>query len=526
MNDTDVPRCLRILLVEDNPHDRRAFHRALRNSHLEVQITDCKRAEEALERLATAGPQWEVIVSDHNLPGASGLDLFREVRRQQWQVPFILLTGVGNEMFAVEALKLGVDDYLSKNAGPAYFEQLPLAISRVRQIYCDRESDRRKDEFLATLAHELRNPLAPLRNALEILRLESTGGPLAARALDTLERQVDHMVRLVDDLLDLSRVMRGKITLHKQTVSLDSIVQRALETSRPIIEARRHELILNLPEHDVWLDADEVRIAQILGNLLTNAAKYTDEGGHIWLQAQLEHAQLTLRVRDDGIGLEPGEQAQIFEVFQQVPDSVQRSHGGLGIGLTLVRRLSEMHGGSVAVFSDGPGRGSEFVVRLPVMCDHPLSEDAPAADAADNAANADNEPIPPLQILVVDDNRDAAEMLTELLRLDGHNVNFTHDPRQALQLAPKLRPDLILLDIGLPGMSGYDVARQLRTRAEFDGTLLVAVTGYGLDNDRRQSRDAGFDEHLVKPVQPHQLQQILRRTVELRHSPALSHSSR
>lgn len=517
MNDKDVPPDIRILLVEDNPHDRRSFHRALRKSDLAAQITDCKRAEEALEVLETRGPQWDVVISDHNLPGASGLDLFQQIRQHQWHLPFILLTGVGSELFAVEALKLGVDDYLSKNAGPAYYEQLPLAIARVRKIYCDRESDRRKDEFLATLAHELRNPLAPLRNALEILRLETTGGPLAARALDTLERQVDHMVRLVDDLLDLSRVMRGKITLHKQAVALDDIVQRALETSRPIIEARRHELILNLPEHDVWIDADEVRMAQVLANLLTNAAKYTDEGGHIWLQADVEDDQLLLRIRDDGMGLEPGEHTQIFEIFQQVPGSVQRSHGGLGIGLTLVRRLTEMHGGNVSVSSEGPGLGSEFVIRLPVA---PTRARRDAAAPSATADTADTEPVPPLRILVVDDNRDAAEMLSELLRLDGHNVLCTHDPRQALELAPRLRPDLILLDIGLPGMSGYEVARQLRTYDELDEALLVAVTGYGQDTDRQRSREAGFDEHLVKPVQPQQLQQILWRTADRSHASA------
>lgn len=506
----DVQNPIRILLAEDNPHDRRAFHRALRKSDLPTQTTDCKCAEAALDLLATDWAQFDLIVSDHNLPGASGLDLYQQMKGKQIRLPFILLTGVGNELLAVEALKLGVDDYLSKNAGQAYVEQVPTAISRVYQIYCEREADRRKDEFLATLAHELRNPLAPLQNGLEILRTGRAEQALVDKAVTAMQRQVDHMVHLVDDLLDLSRVTRGKITLRKQFVTLDKIVERALETSLPVIETRRHQLVVHLPDDDVWLHVDQVRIAQVLANLLNNAAKYTDQGGHIWLESEVEDGQLLIRVRDDGIGMTPQDEERVFEMFQQVQGSSARSQGGLGIGLTLVRRLAEMHGGSVSVHSDGVGKGSQFVVRLPV-----LEAAGPSKNVVASGEQSGGK-LGQLRILVVDDNVDSAEMFSEILRLDGHELAVAYDGKTALEQATAMHPDVVFLDIGLPDMSGYEVAERIRQRVDSADTLIAAVTGFGQASDRQRAKNAGIDHHLVKPVEPEKIRQLLAKVCNRR----------
>jgi PAS domain S-box-containing protein len=364
------------------------------------------------------------------------------------------------------------------------------------------EADRRKDEFLAMLSHELRNPLAPLRNALELLRGPDAGGARLAWARDVMERQLQQLTRLVDDLLDVSRITRGKITLRKEPVRLADVVAQAVETSRPLIDLRRQRLTVEGPAEAVELEADPTRLAQVLANLLNNASKYTEEGGRIALTCGREGRQAVLRVRDTGIGIPPDVLPRVFDLFAQADSTLARSEGGLGIGLTLVKRLAELHGGTAAAHSDGPGKGSTFTVRLPL----------PAAAAAPVAPSRAGRPAPDgprRRVLVVDDNVDAAESLAALLQVHGHEPRTAHSGPDALAAAGEFRPDLVLLDIGLPGMDGYAIARALRGEPWGRGLRLVALTGYGQDDDRRRALEAGFDQHLTKPAGPEVLLRLL-----------------
>jgi signal transduction histidine kinase/CheY-like chemotaxis protein len=355
-----------------------------------------------------------------------------------------------------------------------------------------RLADQRKDQFLAVLAHELRNPLAPIASALDILKQPGVDAATSAKARDVADRQLKHMTRLVDDLLDVSRIMRGKIELRKEKVALAAIVARAVETARPLLDGARHQLEVSLPDEQVWLEADLVRLAQAVGNLLCNAAKYTEPGGTISLTAGCEAGQVALRVRDNGIGIAPEVMPRLFQMFMQVAPGAVRSQGGLGIGLTLVKSLIEMHGGTVEARSDGLGKGSEFLVRLPaVEAPPPAEKPIPRADA-DVALGR--------KILVVDDNADAAQSLAVLLRLRGHDVQVALGGAEALEIADANVPELVFLDIGMPDIDGYEVARRLRSRFN-SGMTLVALTGWGTEQDQRRSREAGFDHHLTKPVE-------------------------
>ncbi|HLJ93383.1 MAG TPA: response regulator [Gemmataceae bacterium] len=365
-----------------------------------------------------------------------------------------------------------------------------------------READRRKDEFLAMLAHELRNPLAPIRNAVQIMRMVGATDPELQRTRDMIDRQVEHMTRLVDDLLEVSRITGGKIKLQKETVDLVAVANRAVETSRPLIDARQHELIIDFPPRPIVLEADPTRLAQIISNLLNNAAKYTENGGQIWLMVGQEGSLAEVRVRDNGIGMPADLLPKVFDLFTQADRSLDRSQGGLGIGLTLVKSLVTLHGGQVTAHSGGPGQGSEFVVQLPVSAN--ATEDR-------NRADRDNVQRPITvaacrRILVVDDNKDSAESIAMLLRFWGHDVRTALDGRTALETAQAYRPEAVLLDIGLPNVNGYDVARQLRQVFGRDHLFLVAITGYGRSEDRQRSAEAGFDRHLVKPVNPMDLE--------------------
>lgn len=378
-----------------------------------------------------------------------------------------------------------------------------IAIDNIGLYRSIREADRRKDEFLAMLAHELRNPLAPISNAVEIMRLRGPGQAELDWARDVIARQVQHLVRLVDDLLDVSRITRGKIRLKLEPIDLAAVVSNAVETSRPLIEGRRHRFVVDMPAEAIWVKADPARLAQVLANLLNNAAKYTEEGGSIRISVARDGGQAVVRVRDSGVGIPPEMLAGIFDLFTQVDRSLDRSQGGLGIGLTLVQRLVQMHGGSVEAQSDGPGHGSEFVVRLPMLTafQPPRPAASPPAERASAAGH--------LRILVVDDNADAAVSLSMLLRLDGHEVHMVHSGPAALDAVRELRPDVVMLDIGLPEMDGYEVARRLRAEPGGADLSLVAVTGYGQDEDQRRCRAAGFDHHLVKPVDPQALSTLL-----------------
>jgi len=354
------------------------------------------------------------------------------------------------------------------------------------------EADRRKNEFLAMLAHELRNPLAPISNAARTLRLGGGDTEALRSASVMLERQVGQMARLVEDLLDMSRITRGKIELRKEHVELAPIIDQAVETVRSLQTSLGHDLTVTLPPHPIYLDADPTRLAQIVGNLLNNACKFTDEGGHISLTVAQDGDHAVIRVKDTGIGIAVEDLPRLFEMFAQVDTSLERSRGGLGIGLTLVKTLVEMHGGTVEVDSEGPGHGSEFAIRLPVLSGTPVLLSQPAVVGALPAEGR--------RILIVDDSEDSAESLALLLQLDGHETHKAHDGAAAIEAVARLRPDVVLLDIGLPGLNGYEVCSRIRKEPWGKELRLVALTGWGQEEDRQRSRDAGFDAHLVKPV--------------------------
>ena len=376
------------------------------------------------------------------------------------------------------------------------------AYERVRLIRELRDADRRKDEFLATLAHELRNPLAPIRNALHIMQLAEDDSAAIDQARTMMERQLKQMVRLIDDLLDVSRITRGKLDLRKERVELAAVIGNAVDTTRPLIEAAGHSLTVSLPPQPVYLDADPMRLAQVFSNLLNNAAKYTDRGGRLWLTAAHDGNTIVITVRDTGIGIPADALPTVFEMFTQVDRSLEKAQGGLGIGLTLVKRLVEMHGGTVEARSEGPGHGSEFIARLPVV---------PARKTPRRAQNDGVRTQPHLscRILVADDNKDAAESMSMLLRMMGNDVRTVHDGVQAVEEASAFRPDVVLLDIGMPRLNGYDVARAIREQRWGAGMVLVAITGWGQDDDKRRAEEAGFDQHFTKPVNPAALERLV-----------------
>jgi signal transduction histidine kinase/CheY-like chemotaxis protein len=364
-----------------------------------------------------------------------------------------------------------------------------------------RNEDRRKDEFLGMLAHELRNPLAPIRNAAQILKRPDLDETRLAWCRNVIDRQVEHLARLVDDLLDVSRISRGKIELKKESLAVSAIVQRAMEITQPLIETRRHELTVQLPPEPVIVEGDLVRLAQVVSNLLNNAAKYTDEGGSIWLTVEHVGNDVFIRVRDNGRGIASSALPNLFQLFYQVDRTLDRSEGGLGIGLSLVKSLVTMHGGDVWATSAGRGQGSVFIIRLPCL---------PQASVVSVSSPTALKPAEgPLRILVVDDNRDAAQSLSVLLTGEGHTVSLAYSGPAGLVAALTERPQVILLDIGLPGMDGYAVARALREHPELRTTQLIALTGYGRQVDREQARAAGFNGYLTKPVDFEALQRAL-----------------
>jgi signal transduction histidine kinase/CheY-like chemotaxis protein len=366
------------------------------------------------------------------------------------------------------------------------------------------EADARKNEFLAMLGHELRNPLAPIRYAVKIMKQRGSDDTELCWARDVVDHQVRQMADLVDDLLEISRVTTGKVRLQKEPIDVATIVAFAVETSRPMIEILHHRLSIVLPPGPVIVDADSLRMGQVLANLLNNAAKYSKSGGQIRLAVTVEGAEAVFRVRDKGIGIPSEMLAQIFDLFTQVDQSLDHSQGGLGLGLTLVRNLVEMHGGRVSAHSDGLGQGSEFVVRLPILPESPARQAKAPSDSNRKPAPAHAANMRSRRVLVVDDNVSSAQSLAMILKLDGHDVQVAHDGAVALDAVGRFRPEAVLMDIGLPGMDGYEVALRLRERPELRESLLllVAVTGYAEEEARRRSREVGFDHHLVKPVDP------------------------
>jgi PAS domain S-box-containing protein len=370
------------------------------------------------------------------------------------------------------------------------------------------EADRRKDEFLATLAHELRNPLAPLSNTLEILKCSANQDVAVRHGLDTMERQLEQLVRLVDDLLDLSRITHNRIELRKRHIELASVLRQAVLAAQPLADSAGHSIDVLLPADTVRLHADPVRLTQVFGNLLNNSCKYTPPDGKIRMTVTRDGEDVIVTVMDSGIGIPADKLEAIFEMFTQVDSSLEHSQGGLGIGLTLVKRIVEMHGGTVTAHSAGAGRGSSFEVRLPVLRE-PATTAAPAADQPQTSSGT-------YRILVVDDNQDSADSLAMLMELHGHDVSIAHDGQSALESAEQERPDVVLLDIGLPVLNGHDVCRRIRQQPWGQGMVLIALTGWGQDEDRRRSQEAGFDGHLVKPVDHRRLLALLASLTEPR----------
>jgi PAS domain S-box-containing protein len=362
------------------------------------------------------------------------------------------------------------------------------------------KADRRKDEFLATLAHELRNPLAPMRNVLEILRLKEFADAQLNWSRDVFDRQLQHMTHLVDDLLEVSRITQGKLELRKQRLELARAMQSAMEAARPTVQASSHHLSVTLPREPLYLDADPTRLSQMILNLLNNAAKYTPAGGNISLAAEREGNEAVIVVRDSGIGIPREHLGSVFEMFSQLAPALDRSQGGLGIGLALVRGLAELHGGSVAAFSGGPGTGSEFMIRLPLSA----TTGEPAHSAMPELPHAAG-----MRIVIVDDNADAADSLAMVLELEGHEVRTAGDGLAGLALIGEFAPQAVILDIGLPQLNGYEVARRIRRAHHDTGILLIAVTGWGQQQDKQTAVDAGFDHHFTKPVDPRELQRVL-----------------
>ena len=363
------------------------------------------------------------------------------------------------------------------------------------------ETDRRKNEFLATLAHELRNPLAPMSNMLEVVKRADGDVETIRRAHDTIERQLTQMVRLVDDLLDLNRITHDRLELRRSEVELSSVIQQAVEVARPLIDTAGHNLTIDLPPEPIFLNADQTRLAQLFGNLLNNSCKYTRPNGEITLSVKRRDEEVAVTVKDNGAGIPPEKLDSIFDMFMQVDRTAEQSQGGLGIGLTLVKRLTEMHGGSIEAKSDGAGQGSEFVVRLPIV--QKLEEISTAASDAPAAQSAQR------RILIVDDNRDSADSLALLLEITGNKTYMAHDGLEAVELIEKHRPEVVLLDIGLPTLDGHEVCRRVREQPWGKDIVVIALTGWGQEDDRRKSEEAGFNGHLVKPVDYDKLLELL-----------------
>jgi PAS domain S-box-containing protein len=427
-------------------------------------------------------------------------------------VPQVLRNGQGEIEIRFRHFKTGAARWmaykvltLTDHAGS------PIGFATVSQDVTERkaraddliEADRRKNEFLAMLAHELRNPLAPLSNAVQAIRRREPGDEhTVAVAIDILDRQIRQMSRLVSDLLDASRISRGKIELRTARIALRPVVEEAIETVRPLISRLRHTLTSTLPPETLYIQGDAGRLSQVISNLLANAAKFTDQGGNIWLSAGREGDEAVIRVRDTGIGIAPEHLGTLFDMFVQVDTAIERSRDGLGIGLTLVKRLVELHGGTIQVYSAGPGRGSEFTVRLTAL---PTAAEAQAIELCapaivDSSAR---------RVLVVDDSHDAAESLAMLLECEGHEIYKAHDGAEAIRTAERVRPDVVLMDIGLPVLNGYEACRRIRDHEWGTPIVMVAITGWGQDEDREQSRAAGYDLHLVKPFDHHELLRVV-----------------
>ncbi|MGJ7917267.1 ATP-binding protein [Massilia sp. LXY-6] len=479
-------------------------------TELGYEILRVRSADEALRHAAPPG--FALILAGYTDDVAAFADVVRRLRAAFPRTPLVAIgpllrheaaTEPLYEAGALSVLQEPVSATILKAKARFYLDAYANA-AELRRLADDlAEQDRRKTEFLATLAHELRNPLAPIRSGLQLMR-RTKGDPAAqARVEDIMDRQLDHLVHLVDDLLDVARITRGQVELKPEWISLDEVVRAAVDTSLPLIEAARHRLDLRLPAEALDLYADPTRLTQVVSNLLNNAARYTPRGGAILVAAERDGEHAVIVVSDNGIGIAPESLESVFQMFTQVAPPTQRGNGGLGIGLSLVRSLVELHGGTVSAASAGIGAGSVFTVRLPLA-----GKDSPAPQ---RAALAPIAPAAGLRLLVVDDNRDAAETLSALLAIMGHTAPVAADGHQAVRMIASLRPHVVFLDIGMPGMSGYEVAQAVRADPQCDGVRLVALTGWGGAADRARTSAAGFDAHLTKPATVAAIEEVLAR---------------
>ncbi len=521
-----------VLVLED---DEGVTHLVrLRLERLGYVVVSATTPDDALGLIERGGV--DLVVLDYRLRGdVSGLDFYRQLQAAGHDIPAILVTGFSDEGKLIEAIRAGVRDFVPKTTD--FLDYLPPAIDRVMsQVRTKRqaaeseavrqtnaqlqlliaerqrlekelrasneqlvEADRRKDEFLAMLAHELRNPLAAVSNCITLLKRPGSEQD-HSWCQETIDRQVQHLSRLIDDLLDVSRITRGKIQLQKQPLDLHDVAVRAATVVRPMIEERGQTLTLDLATGPLRLEADPTRVEQILVNLLSNAAKYTDRGGRITLSAQDDGRAVVIAVKDTGVGLAPDMLARIFELFAQVDHSLARSQGGLGIGLTLVQTLTELHGGSVEARSEGLGKGSEFIVRLPRAASVTTEPTTARPRARTEATTHESGSITRRRVLVVDDSVDTARGMTRFLKISGYDAESVHDGPAALEAVASFHPDAVLLDIGLPGRDGYEIARAIRDGAGGEHVFLIAVSGYAQERDRERATQAGFNHHLVKPV--------------------------
>jgi signal transduction histidine kinase len=504
------------LLVDDLEENILSLEALLRREGL--VLLKARSGDEALELLLRNDVALALV--DVQMPGLNGFELAELMRGNERtrRIPIIFLTAGttdtqrrfrGYEAGAVDFIQKPIEPDVLRSKADVFFElyrqRQQIAAQRdelMTQAAALKEADRRKDEFLATLAHELRNPLAPLRHGLDTLRRDLDGEG-AHEIRDMMDRQLVHLVRLIDDLLDVSRVSQGKITLRRERIQVADAINAAVEASRPAIDAAGHALVINVPSEPLWIDADLTRLSQVVGNLLNNAAKYTPSGGRVDLSVRSEDDVAVIEVADSGIGIPAGMQARVFELFAQLDRHLDRAQGGLGIGLALVKQLVTMHGGTVDATSAGVGKGSVFSVRIPLAArpETPVArEEAPAV-----------EPMPArsLKVLIVDDNADVAQTMAWMLEAIGHDYRLVHDGRDALATAREYSPDVVLLDIGLPGMDGYEVCRAFREDELFKQTPIIAQSGRGQTKDKALAFEAGFNHHLTKPVPLDDLEKIL-----------------
>ena len=514
MTGSAAPADRRVLLLAATSRDGATTQGVL--SPLGVDVAVCRTFDALLTELDSGAGA--LLIAEEVMSPAHTAALHRRLTAQPpWSdLPILVLTRPGADSAASgDAVRmLGNVTLLERPIRVAALVTAVLSAMRARERQYQirdhlsqrlaneaslREADRRKDEFLATLGHELRNPLAPLQTAVQLLKAAGSNDPVVARVCPVMERQISHLVRLVNDLLEVSRITRGLIEVRREPVDLVFLVHSALDTSRPMLDAAGHQVTLDLPDEPITVLGDTVRLTQVFANLLNNAGKYTNAGGHITVRVYSDNGRAHVSVRDDGIGIAGDDLSSVFEMFTQVDRSNRLAQGGLGIGLTLVRSLVSMHGGTVHARSEGPGRGSEFVVSLPLVAAQPHRSTASHLPSQ----------IPPRRILIVDDNSDAADTLGELLGALGAKVSVAYSGPAALASVESFHPDAVILDIGMPEMDGYEVARRIRAMKLPRPPVLIALTGWGQVSDQRRSRSAGFDHHVVKPPDIEALRELL-----------------